>query len=226
MTKLSRNAIIWSFWHLDLERIPGIRVWGFSIGWLCPTHPLMYPKINMGPHTMPRRQPSIGPVPPPGRDVRGVLDSIRRVVRVLRVGSRDAEKKVGLSGAQLFVLQKLSETKTLSVNELAERTHTHQSSVSVVVQRLVDQGLAARKKSPKDARQVRLSVTRAGRTILRSAPAAAPEQLIDALSRMRLRSWFNSPFRSNVCSICLASTPASRAMFFEDDHNGRTGKRS
>src|SRR5665213_199086 len=76
-----------------------------------------------------------------GNEIREILDSIRRIVRLLRVSSREAEREVGLSGAQLFVLRTLSEHKFLSVNELAERTHTHQSSVSVVVQVLVDKGL-------------------------------------------------------------------------------------
>jgi hypothetical protein len=42
-------------------------------------------------------------------DIRIVLDSIRRIVQALRVSSRAAEKTVGLSGAQLFLLQQLGE---------------------------------------------------------------------------------------------------------------------
>jgi DNA-binding MarR family transcriptional regulator len=66
-----------------------------------------------------------------------VLDSIRQIVRLLREGSRDSEERVGLSAAQLFVLQKLDPDEPLSLNELSARTLTHQSSVSVVVSRLV-----------------------------------------------------------------------------------------
>src|ERR1700693_6047167 len=40
-------------------------------------------------------------------DARAVLDAIRRIVRLLRPSDRAAEKKTGLSGAQLFVLQQL-----------------------------------------------------------------------------------------------------------------------
>src|SRR5437763_1011424 len=64
-------------------------------------------------------------------DVRSIMDAIRRIVRVLRVSSRACEKQVGLSGAQLFVLHKLEEAPALSLNQLADRTRTHQSSVSV-----------------------------------------------------------------------------------------------
>lgn len=83
-------------------------------------------------------------------DVRAVLDAIRHIVRVLRVSSRAAEKHVGLSAAQLFALHTLAEGRTLSVNEVAQRTFTHQSSVSVVVQRLVRRGLVTRNASQQD----------------------------------------------------------------------------
>src|SRR5690242_7260670 len=82
-----------------------------------------------------------------GQDVRSILDSIRRIVRTIRVASRASEKQLGLTGAQLFVLHHLAETPAMSMNDLAERTRTHQSSVSVVVQRLVDRGLVVRERS-------------------------------------------------------------------------------
>ena len=57
------------------------------------------------------------------------LDGIRRILRDLRVSSRAAEQELGLSGAQLFVLQQLAQAPAESLNELANRTRTHQSSV-------------------------------------------------------------------------------------------------
>jgi MarR family transcriptional regulator, lower aerobic nicotinate degradation pathway regulator len=119
-----------------------------------------------------------------GDDVREVLDSIRRIVRLLRVNSREAEREVGLSGAQLFVLQKLSEAKMLSVNELSERTHTHQSSVSVVAQALVEKGLVSRARAEDDARRLELTLTPAARALLRKAPGAAQDNLIVAIERV------------------------------------------
>ena len=121
---------------------------------------------------------------PGGHDVRAVMDSIRRIVRVLRVSSRAAEKQVGLSGAQLFVLHKLADAPALSLNELADRTRTHQSSVSVVVQRLVDRGLVARARSDADGRRLELSLTPRAKALLRKAPGAAQERLVEAVERM------------------------------------------
>jgi DNA-binding MarR family transcriptional regulator len=117
-------------------------------------------------------------------DVTVVLDSFRRLVRLLRLSSREAERQVGLSGAQLFVLQKLSEAKMLSINDLADSTHTHQSSVSVVAQTLVDKGLVSRARAEDDARRLELKLTPAARALLRKAPGAAQDRLIAAIGKL------------------------------------------
>jgi DNA-binding MarR family transcriptional regulator len=117
-------------------------------------------------------------------DIQSVLDSIRRIVGVLRVASRAAEKSVGLTGAQLFVLQKLAEEDGLSLGELSRRTRTHQSSVSVVVKRLIEMGLVRRAYARADGRRLVLSLAAPARTRLRKAPGAAQDQLIEALGNM------------------------------------------
>ncbi len=116
-----------------------------------------------------------------GDDVREVLDAIRRLVRTLRLSAREAEQEVGLSGAQLFVLQSLGKDDEPTLGALAERTSTDPSSVSVVVARLVARGLVRRKKDPDDARRLRLSLTAHGRALVRRAPHAAQERLVEAL---------------------------------------------
>ena len=115
---------------------------------------------------------------------RAVLDGLRHLVRTLREASREAERAVGLSTAQLFVLQRLSGGRTLSVNELAARTFTHQSSVSVVVAKLARRGLVARARATDDARRLEVSLTPAGRAVLTRAPAATQDRLIAALALM------------------------------------------
>jgi DNA-binding MarR family transcriptional regulator len=112
---------------------------------------------------------------------RAVLDGIRHIVRTLREASRSAERSGGVSAAQLFVLQRLASGGPLSVNELAARTLTHQSSVSVVVTKLAAQGLVARQRATADARRLEVTLTPAGRTVLGRAPAAAQDRLIAAL---------------------------------------------
>jgi DNA-binding MarR family transcriptional regulator len=120
-----------------------------------------------------------------GGRIREVLDDLRKIVRDLRVTSRNAERAAGISGAQLFVLQVLADGRVTSMNELAERTFTDQSSVSVVVRRLVEGDLVTRKPSPEDARRVELQLTPAGRVLLRRCPEPMQMRMVTALERMK-----------------------------------------
>ena len=120
----------------------------------------------------------------PAKATRDVLDSLRRIVQLLRESSRRAEKYAGVSGAQLFVLEKLAESPGLSLNELAGRTHTHQSSVSTVVTRLVEGGFVRRSQAAADGRRVELTLTPRGRRLIARAPGAAQERLIRSIEQL------------------------------------------
>jgi len=153
-----------------------------------------------------------------GRDLRDVLDSIRRIVSALRLFDREAEARAGISGAQLFVLRQLDGAGGISVNELADRTHTHQSSVSVVVDKLVHRNLVNRQPSRRDRRSVELSLSPRGKQLLRSAPAAAQERLIAALDEFPRRR------RRQLAGLLLDLIQKTGieghkpALFFEDKH--------
>lgn len=120
-------------------------------------------------------------------DLTSALDGIRRIVQTLRISARTAERALGVSGAQLFVLHSLAEAPAASLNDLAERTFTHQSSVSVVVERLVRRRLVSRERSAEDGRRIVLSLTPAGRRVLESAPEIAQIRLIGALRALSAR---------------------------------------
>jgi DNA-binding MarR family transcriptional regulator len=113
-----------------------------------------------------------------------VVDSLRSIIRTLRVAARESEQKLGISGAQLYILQELQDSPGQSVNQLAERTSTHQSSVSTVVAKLVERGLVSRSAARGDARRLSLSLSPAGRTLLKRSPKAEQGRLVAALRNM------------------------------------------
>jgi len=117
-------------------------------------------------------------------DIRALLDAIRRIVQSLHESSRASQAAIGLSAAQLFVLRTLEQAEELTVNEVAARTFTHQSSVSVVVSRLEARRLVKRRVDRSDARRRVVTLTPAGRRMLRTAPEAAQERLVDAVLAM------------------------------------------
>jgi len=159
------------------------------------------------------------------RETRAILDAVRRIVHALRESSRQAERVVGLSGAQLFVLQALAASPDLSMNELAARTHTHQSSVSTVVARLAARRFVRRTRSDTDARSIRLSLTRLGRHVTHRAPDVAQARLVRAVETLP------PPRRRGLASAltdvaqAIAAAADAPVMFFEDGRRGRRGPR-
>lgn len=145
------------------------------------------------------------------------MNAIRGIVRALRVNTRSIELQLGISLAQLFVLQQLADHPAESLNDLAERTATHQSSVSVVVRRLVERGLVSRTAATSDKRRIRIELTPSGEQMLRGAPKTVQEYLMEGMGRMRpdqratladlMELWVRES------GIDLASPP----MMFEDE---------
>ena len=148
------------------------------------------------------------------------MNAVRSIVRALRINTRMIELRMGISLAQLFVLQQLADKPADSLNELAERTATHQSSVSVVVRRLVDRGFVSRTSAPTDKRRIRIALTREGEAMLKDAPLTVQVQLMDGLRQLPqhqrtalaelLEAWLVA------ANIDLATPP----MMFEDDPVG------
>jgi DNA-binding MarR family transcriptional regulator len=122
---------------------------------------------------------------PSTNESKRILNSIRLLVRALRVFDREAQKRYGLSAAAMFILHALHDVAApVSLNELAERTATDQSSASVVVQRLVDAGYVSRTPRPEDRRHVELRLTPRGRTLIRNTPPPAQERILAAVAAM------------------------------------------
>jgi DNA-binding MarR family transcriptional regulator len=117
-------------------------------------------------------------------DVTAAFDSLRRLVHSLHSASRETERRLGVTGAQLFVLTQLRATPSLSINALAERTMTHQSTVSVVVRRLVRRKLVKKVRAADDARRVELTLTPAGSRLLDRAPEAIQVRLANAIGSL------------------------------------------
>lgn len=153
---------------------------------------------------------------------RRILQSLRAVVRDLRLASTSCEKRFGLSAAQLFVLQVLQEEPGLSLGEVAERTGTDQSSVSVVVRKLQEKQLVKKQASAEDARRLVIHPTAAGTRLAQSAPPAVQGQLIQRLAGLGARE------RAQLADLLERFAPAdaeAQPMFFEESAAaGKEGK--
>ena len=156
---------------------------------------------------------NINPPPEIGR----ALVAIRRLVRTLRTTAAAVERETGLSTAQTFVLQLLRERPSESMNELAERTSTDQSSVSVVVSRLEAKGLVARHASTADARRTEVKITDRGIALMQRTPPTVQERLTHALSALPCASLHALSQELNNLIAQLGADEEPATLIFEDD---------
>lgn len=113
-----------------------------------------------------------------------IMDSFRRIVRALRTSSRHSERDLGLRTAQVFVLQQLEKFEPVSLNELAEKTYSHQSTVSVVVNELVKEGCVRRKVRKDDRRFLVLETTAKGKALVKKSRATIQQQFSNVIEQM------------------------------------------
>jgi DNA-binding MarR family transcriptional regulator len=161
----------------------------------------------------------------PDEQLERVVNSLRRIIQAIRLSASAVHDALGITGAQLFVLQQLAERPGASLREVAERTLTDQSSVSVVVSRLVDAGHVARRVSAADGRRTELTLTDAGRALLRRAPRLAQTRLVAALravptAQLRVTA---RVLEAAARSVDPSRSGRSAPMFFEPPAGKRRG---
>lgn len=150
-------------------------------------------------------------------ETQAILDAFRRVVRALRLNSQAVQAQCGLSGAQLFVLQKIAPGEVLSVNEIAARTNTDQSSVSVVISKLVAKKLLVRRRARDDQRKMLHSLSPTGAKLAQQSQTLVQNHLLRGIASLTQeeQTVLSALLDKVVKNAELASEPAS--LFLEDE---------
>jgi DNA-binding MarR family transcriptional regulator len=158
------------------------------------------------------------PAPPPtdsDESIASLLNSLRQLVNAMYSASRDAQHSHGVTAAQLFILSHVRRSSNLSIGALAELTMTHQSTVSVVVRRLVRRKLLEKRRAADDARRVELTLTPAGRKVVESSPEAFQLRLQHVLATLDAadRAALSRALARLIAGIGAGAAPSG--MFFE-----------
>jgi DNA-binding MarR family transcriptional regulator len=151
----------------------------------------------------------------PDDHLNAVVNALRRITQAIRLSSSAVHDALGITGAQLFVLQQLAARPGASLRQLAEATLTDQSSVSVVVSRLVSAGHVARRVAASDARRTELTLTGRGRALLRRAPRLAQTRLMATLRGMPAAQLRVTARVLERAARAVSGTRAPAPMFFE-----------
>jgi len=115
------------------------------------------------------------------RTMLAVVMQFRIVVRSMRRHYQSVERTVGVTGAQLWAMAEIDASPGMTVGQLARDLAIHQSTASNIVAGLEGSGLVTRKRDSGDQRVVLLTLTAAGRRVMRRAPRPLRGALQEAL---------------------------------------------
>ncbi len=112
------------------------------------------------------------------------LIALRRILRATELYARDLARGVGLTPAQLRVLQIVDKADSVTPKALAGQMGVSQATVTALVDKLVAQGLVRRLPSETDRRQTNVVVTAQGHGRLRDAPDPLQQRYVRAFGQL------------------------------------------
>ena len=124
-------------------------------------------------------------VSPPSLDP--VLDFMRLLWSIehgLQSTSKRMRTSIGVTGPQRLVLRVTAASPGISAGEVAHILRLHPSTLTGVIQRLVDKGLLVRGRDPVDTRRVRLRVAPPARRLLQRSKGTIESAVETALRRL------------------------------------------
>lgn len=113
-----------------------------------------------------------------------VLQQFRVIFGSMRQYFRLVEDRCGMPASQLWALQEVRQRPGTGVGELARLLGIHQSTCSLIVDKLVTAGLLAKEQQGADLRRVGLTLTGQGEAALGNLPGPAEGVLPVALSSL------------------------------------------
>jgi DNA-binding MarR family transcriptional regulator len=113
-----------------------------------------------------------------------VLKQFRLIYGSVKQHFRDVERTCGISGSQLWLLQEIRGKPGIGVSELADRLSIHQSTCSILVDKLDSRGLVEKQRLKDDQRRVGLSLSPTAALLLDVAPGPAEGILPSALKAL------------------------------------------
>ena len=113
-----------------------------------------------------------------------VLKRFRVIFGSVRQHFRAVEQNCGVTGAQLWIMQEVAKKPGIGVTELAGKLSIHQSTCSLLVEKLASRKLVVKERSKEDQRRVGLRLPQKAVDILKEAPGPAEGILPEALQAL------------------------------------------
>ena len=115
-----------------------------------------------------------------------MLVSLRKINQAISLHSKNLNKRFGLTGPQLVILNEIARHELITVTQLARSISLSQATVTDILNRLGKKGLVERTRDTIDRRRVLVRITPQCDDILSQAPQP-----------FRILSWINIPICPN-----------------------------
>jgi len=113
-----------------------------------------------------------------------ILFSIRKLIQAGELYSKELSKIHSISAAQLNCLLALFENGSLPPSQIAKYMLVKSSTVTGVVDRLEQKGLARRMRNSPDRRIVTIELTETGHQLAENAPPPIQQKIVDGLKKI------------------------------------------
>lgn len=123
-------------------------------------------------------------ISPPHDSIRDIIYLIRRLMQAGYLYTKELNKKYSVSAPQLNCLIALSENGPLPPSQIAKHIMVKSSTVTGVIDRLEQKGLARRVRNSRDRRVITIQLTDAGENLTRNAPPPIQQKIVDGLREL------------------------------------------
>ncbi len=114
-----------------------------------------------------------------------VMIALRKIIQAIDLNSKKLEKRVGLTGPQLVILQEIARGEEVTPGEIARAVSLSQATVTGILERMEKRGLIARQRSRQDKRCIMVRITVTGQKILEEAPPLMQEAFVERFSSLQ-----------------------------------------
>jgi DNA-binding MarR family transcriptional regulator len=115
---------------------------------------------------------------------REMLVSLRKINQAISLHSKNLNKRFGLTGPQLVILNEIARHESITVTQLARSISLSQATVTDILNRLGRKGLVERTRDTIDRRRVLIRITPQCNGILSQAPPALQDTFVDQYTNL------------------------------------------
>jgi DNA-binding MarR family transcriptional regulator len=116
--------------------------------------------------------------------IRQFVSLMRRLLQAGELYTKELNKRYRVSVPQLHCLLTIHENGPLPLSRIARQIMVNSSTVTGIIDRLEQKGLARRARKSHDRRVITIELTESGKKLAEAAPPPIPQKIINGLKKL------------------------------------------